>query len=172
MRKTVRAAIPLVATLMLAACGSDPAPAPESEEAPVVMQAGQWALTRKTTGYNTPTVTPAEYQAALRQVEESKLCIAIDREGLPDADALAGTEGTACSYKDKMVRKGRLIATLSCKAGTGTSEITIEGNYTADMLTLGTTMTKMEGGAPVLRTTHDLTGQRIGDCPATTRPTT
>ncbi|MCI4591355.1 DUF3617 domain-containing protein [Sphingobium sp. BYY-5] len=166
MRKTVRAALPLALTFGLAACGSNPASAPEAEEAPVVMQAGQWALTRKTTGYNTPTVTPAQYQEALKQISEDKVCIAVDKEGLPDANALAGKEGTDCSYKDKMVRKGRLIATLSCKAGAGTSEIVVEGNYTADTLTLGTTMTKAEGGQPVLRTTHDLTGNREGDCPA------
>jgi hypothetical protein len=163
---TVQAALPLALTLGLAACGSDPAPAPEAEEAPVVMQAGQWALTRKTTGYNTPTVTPAEYQEALKQVSEDKLCIAVDKDGLPDPNALAGAEGTECTYKDKMARKGRLIATLSCKAGAGTSEIAVEGNYTADMLTLGSTMTKTESGQPVLRTTHDLTGRRVGDCPS------
>ncbi|HAF42055.1 MAG TPA: DUF3617 domain-containing protein [Sphingobium sp.] len=166
MRMTVQAALPLALTLGLAACGSDPAPAPEAEEAPVVMQAGQWALTRKTTGYNTPTVTPAEYQEALKQVSEDKLCIAVDKDGLPDPNALAGAEGTECTYKDKMARKGRLIATLSCKAGAGTSEIAVEGNYTADMLTLGSTMTKTESGQPVLRTTHDLTGRRVGDCPS------
>ena len=163
---TVQAALPLALTLGLAACGSDPAPAPEAEEAPVVMQAGQWALTRKTTGYNTPTVTPAEYQEALKLVSEDKLCIAVDKDGLPDPNALAGAEGTECTYKDKMARKGRLIATLSCKAGAGTSEIALEGNYTADMLTLGSTMTKTESGQPVLRTTHDLTGRRVGDCPS------
>lgn len=163
---TVQAALPLALTLGLAACGSDPAPAPEAEEAPVVMQAGQWALTRKTTGYNTPTVTLAEYQEALKQVSEDKLCIAVDKDGLPDPNALAGAEGTECTYKDKMARKGRLIATLSCKAGAGTSEIAVEGNYTADMLTLGSTMTKTESGQPVLRTTHDLTGRRVGDCPS------
>ncbi|HUD95414.1 DUF3617 domain-containing protein [Sphingobium sp.] len=170
MRKTWHAALPLAlilgGTLGLAACGSDPAPAPQAEEAPVVMKAGQWGLTRKTTGYNTPTVTPAEYQEALKQIDEEKLCIAIDKDGLPDANAIAGKEGTECSYKDKMARKGRLIATMSCKSGAGTSEIAVEGNYTADTLTLGTTMTRTEGGKPVLRTTHDLTGTREGDCPA------
>lgn len=165
MRNTWHAALPLALTLGLAACGSDPAPKAEPEEAPVVMKAGQWTLTRKTTGYNTPTVTPAEYQEALKQVGEEKLCIAIDKGGLPDANAIAGKEGTECSYKDKMARKGRLIATMSCKAGAGTSELTVEGNYTADTLTLGTTMTKTEGGKPVLRTTHDLTASRNGDCP-------
>lgn len=65
-----------------------------------------------------------------------------------------------------MVRKGRLIATLACKAGAGTSEIVVEGNFTEDTLTFGTTMTKTQGGKPVLRTTHDLSGKRDGDCPA------
>lgn len=166
MRKTWLAVLPITSTLALCACGGDPAPTPQAEEAPILMQAGQWAITRKTTGYNTPTVTPAEYQAALKQIGEEKLCITIDAEGTPAADALAGKEGTACAYKDKMVRKGRLIATLSCTAGAGTSEIVVEGNYTADTLTLGTTMTKTQGGNALLRTTHDVTGQRVGDCPA------
>lgn len=163
MDKTLLAAWPLTMLVALAACGSEPPP-PPVEDAPVLMQAGQWTLTRKTTGYNTPTVTPAQYQAALKQVVEDKVCIAIAPDGLPDADALAGGESTACTYKDRLARKGRLIATLACTAGAGTSEIVVEGNYTADTLTLGTTMTKTQGGQPVLRTTHDLTGKRTGDC--------
>lgn len=169
----LRAALPLGLSLGLSlglalglgGCSGDPAPAPQAEDAPILLQAGQWAITRKTTGYNTPSVTPAEYQAALKQVAEDKICVTVDAQGVPAADALAGPEGTQCSYKDKMLRKGRLIATLSCTAGTGTSEIVAEGNYTADTLTLGTTMTKTQGGQPVLRTTHDLTGKRLGDCP-------
>lgn len=163
MDKKMLAAAPLTILVALAACGGQPPP-PPVEDAPVLMQAGQWTLTRKTTGYNTPTVTPAEYQAALKQVVEEKVCIAIAPDGLPDADALAGQEGTACTYKDKLARKGRMIATLSCTAGRGTAEIVVEGNYTADTLTLGTTMTKTQGGQPVLRTTHDLTGKRTGEC--------
>ena len=62
MRKTVLAGMPLaimplVTMLALGGC-SEPAPAPEVEETPILMQAGEWVLTRKTTGYNTPTVTP------------------------------------------------------------------------------------------------------------------
>lgn len=165
MRSIRLAAVPLSLGLAVTACGSDPASVPQDkEDAPVALQAGQWTVARKTTGYNTPTVTPAEYQAALKNVSEDKLCIAVDKDGLPQADALAGPEGEGCTYKDKMARKGRLIATLSCKAGAGTSEIAVEGNYTADSLTLGTTMTKTVGGKPVLRTTHDLTAKRVGNC--------
>jgi hypothetical protein len=162
MQKVALAALPLA--LGLAACGGKPEPAPETAEAPIVMKAGEWTLTRKTTGYNTPTVTPAEYQVALKQVSEEKICIAVDAAGVPDANALAGAEGKDCTYKDKLIRKGRLIATLACTSGKGTSEIVLEGNFTADTLTLGSTMTKTEGGSPVLRTTHDVTGKRDGEC--------
>jgi hypothetical protein len=169
MQKTVLAAIPLammplVTILALGGC-SEPAPAPEAEAAPILMQAGEWVLTRKTTGYNTPTVTPAQYQAALKQVSEDKVCVTVDADGMPDAAALAGKDGTACTYKDKMARKGRLIATLACTAGKGTSDIAVEGNYTADTLTLGETMTQSEGGGAVLRATYDLSGKRVGECP-------
>ncbi len=159
----VLAALPL-GLMTLTACGNKAEPEPETVEAPVLMKAGEWTLTRKTTGYNTPTVTPAEYQAALKQTSEDKSCIAVDAGGLPDPNALAGAEGKDCSYKDKLIHKGRLIATLACKAGKGTSEIALEGNFTADTLTLGSTMTRTEGGQPVLRTTHDLTGKRTGEC--------
>lgn len=162
MQKVALAALPLA--LGLASCGSEPEPAAETAEAPIVMKAGEWTLTRKTTGYNTPTVTPTEYQAALKQVSEDNACIAVDAAGVPDANALAGAEGKDCTYKDKLIRKGRLIATLACTSGKGTSEIVLEGNFTADTLTLGSTMTKTEGGSPVLRTTHDVTGKRMGAC--------
>lgn len=166
MKKRIACAI--LATLpVLAACEGEAPPPPSTEEAPVMLQAGEWTFTRRTTGYNTPTVTPAEYQAALKQVREDKLCIAVDKEGVPDADAFAGAEGSGCTYSDKLFRKGRLIATIACKAGAGTSEVSIEGNYTPDTMTLGTTMTKTQGGNAVLRTTHDLTARRTGDCPKT-----
>ena len=165
MQKFALAALPLGLALGLAACGSKPEPAPETTEAPIAMKAGEWALTRKTTGYNTPTVTPAEYQAALKQVSEDRICIAVDAAGVPDANALAGDDGKECTYKDKLVRTGRLIATLSCTSGKGTSEVALEGNFTADTLTLGSTMTRTEGGQPVLRTTHDINGKRVGECP-------
>lgn len=164
-------AAPVMASMLvlagLTACSSEPPPAPKEEEAPVVMSPGEWQMTRHTTGYNTPTVTPAEYQKALKQVVEEKVCITLDKDGAPAPDILAGDEGSACTFKDKMLRKGRLIATLSCTSGKGSAEIAVEGNYTADTLTLGTTMTKTEGGKPVLRTTRDLSGKRLGDCPAT-----
>lgn len=163
MRETILAAAPLAVLLCLAGCGKE-APAPEPVEAPILMKAGEWTITRKTTGYNTPTVTPAQYQAALEKTDEDNLCIAVDAAGVPDADALAGDEGEDCTYKDKMLRKGRLIATLSCKSGAGISEIVLEGNYTADTLTLGSTMTKTVDGSPVLRTTHDVSGKRAGEC--------
>lgn len=165
MQKIALAALPLGLALVLTGCGSKPEPAPETVEAPIVMKAGEWTLTRKTTGYNTPTVTPAEYQAALKNVSEERACIAVDAAGVPDPDALAGKEGKDCTYKDKLVRKGRLIATLSCTSGKGRSEIVLEGNFTAGTLTLGSTMTRTEGGQPVLRTTHDVTGKRAGECP-------
>lgn len=167
MNRIELAALPLMLALALGACGEKEAPAPEAEEAPAMMKPGNWVLTRKTTGYNTPTVTPAEYQAALKQTRDDKSCLTVDAAGVPDADVLAGTEGQDCIYKDKLVRKGRLIATLSCKAGEGTSEIVLEGNFTEDSLTLGSTMTKTVGGSPILRTTHDVTGKRTGDCPMT-----
>lgn len=148
----------------LSGCGQEAA-APPPADAPILMQAGEWMLTRRTTGYNTPTVTPTQYQAALKTVREDKVCIALDDKGLPNADALAGADGTDCTYKEPFVRGGRLIATLACKTAAGTSDIMVEGNYTADTLTLGSTTTKTQGGQTVERTTHDVTGKRIGDCP-------
>lgn len=148
----------------LSGCGQQAAPPPPAD-APILMQAGEWTLTRRTTGYNTPTVTPAQYQAALKQVRKDKVCVTLDDKGLPNADALAGGDGEGCIYKEPFVRGGRMIATLACKAGGGTSEIMVEGNYTADTLTLGSTTTKTQGGQTVERTTHDVTGKRVGDCP-------
>ena len=156
----------VVTALLLAGCSAAEAPPPPVEDAPIVMKGGEWTLTRTVTGFNTPTVTAAEYAAEVGKKSEEKLCIAVGSDGRPDADALAGKEGSDCTYKDAIVRKGRFIATLACKAGEGTSELVLEGNYTPDSLTLGTSMTKTSGGAAMLRTTHDLSGKRTGECPA------
>ncbi len=50
MRFVMLGAMTAAPMLVLGACGSDPTPAPQAEEPPIVMQAGQWELTRKTTG--------------------------------------------------------------------------------------------------------------------------
>jgi len=156
---------PMMAALMaLAACGSQPVAEAPKEDPPVLLKAGRWTLSRTQTGYNTPTVTAQEYAAKVGIKSEDQLCLAVDAAGVPDPDGLAGKDGSDCSYKDKTIRKGRFIATLACKAGSGTSELLLEGNYKPDSMTLGVSMTKSVGGKPVLRTTHDLTGQRTGDC--------
>ena len=90
MDKSLLAALPLAMMLGLGGCDGEPAPAPEAEAAPILMRAGEWILTRKTTGYNTPTVTPAQYQEALRQVSEDKICIAIAPDGVPDVASADG----------------------------------------------------------------------------------
>ena len=158
----------VVAGVCLALMGCT-AEAPENkiaEDVPVVMKAGQWTFTRQTTGYNTPTVTAQEYAEQLKNKSVKTVCVAVDEKGLPDADALAGDEGSECSYKDDAVmRKGRMIANLSCKkSGGGTAELMVEGNYKPDSLTVGVSMTRTVGGQPVLRTTHDLTGKFEGEC--------
>lgn len=154
--------LPLVG--LLAACGSSKEEAPPPEAPPVRIEAGQWTFSRTTTGYNTPTVTAEEYAAKVGQKSEDDICLKVGDDGRPDADALAGKEGSDCTYKEGFLHNGRLVATLACKAGEGTSELSVEGNYTADSMTLGVSMTKSVDGKPVLRTTHDLTGKRTGDC--------
>jgi uncharacterized lipoprotein NlpE involved in copper resistance len=157
--------IALGAVIMaLAGCKQAEQPAAAPEEAPILLRAGQWTLNRTMTGYNTATVTAAEYAAHVGKKSTESVCIALDAKGLPTPDALAGADGTDCSYKEPSLRKGRFIATLECKAGKGTSEISLEGNYTAGTLTLGSSITKSVDGKPVLRTTQDISGQRTGDC--------
>ena len=155
-----------MAAAMLAGCSAEPAPEAKPEAPPIVLQSGEWTIQRKQTAYNTPTVTAEEYARMVGTSSEVKLCVKVDAEGRPDADALAGAEGTDCTYTDASIRKGRFIATLACKKGAGTSEIVLEGNYTPDSLTLGVSMTETQGGKAVLRTTHDLSGKRTGECGA------
>lgn len=160
----------LATTLLLAGCGEAEQTAAPVEDAPILLKAGQWTLTRDMTGYNTPTVTREEYAAKVEQDEKTvaNICLSIDKDGRPDANAIVGDEGRDCSYKDSSIRKGHVIATLECKKGPkatgGTSELTLEGNYTPDSLTIGVSMTQSKNGKPWLRTTHDLTGKRTGDC--------
>ena len=164
----MRNAIAIMGLYLLAACGEAGEPAAPVEEKPVMLRGGQWSLVRTTTGYNTPTVTAEEYAAKVGKKSESDVCIAVDRQGYPDADALAGDEGGQCSYKETGIGKGRFVATLQCRKGPrtggGTSELAMEGNYTADSMTIGVSMTQTVGGHVILRTTHDLTGKRTGSC--------
>lgn len=153
-----------IAAVALSACSAEPAPEPKAEAAPILIKAGEWTFQRKQTGYNTPTTTAKEYARMVGTNSEAKLCVKVDADGRPDADALAGAEGKDCTYKDASIRKGRFIATLACKKGAGTSEVVLEGNYAAESLTLGVSMTETQGDKAVLRTTHDLSGKRTGEC--------
>lgn len=154
-----------LAAMTLAGCSEAEAPAPV-EDAPVLIKAGQWTFDRTLTGYNTPDITAEDYARMVGTKSTAEVCLAVDDKGFPDANALAGAEGTDCTYKEPSIRKGRFIASLVCKAGKGTSEMVLEGNYKPDSMTLGVSMTKLEGGQAVLRTTHDLTGKRTGECKA------
>ena len=164
MREWIMAA----AMLALAGCsggGGNAANNTSAEETPVFLQGGQWTLERKTTGYNTPSVTADEYAAKVGKSKSEDICLKVDDQGRPDANTLAGDEGKECTYKEAFVRNKRLVATLSCKAGSGAAEIVVEGNFTPDSMTFGTSMTRTgSDGAIDLRTTHDLTGKRTGDC--------
>ncbi|CAN5438695.1 hypothetical protein BH10PSE12_BH10PSE12_32830 [soil metagenome] len=159
-----QATVAMALTGALTGCGPAEQAAPVAEDTPILLKAGQWTLNRTLTGYNTATVTAAEYAAKVGQKSTESVCIAIDAKGMPDPDALAGSDGKDCTYKEPSIRKGRFIATLLCKAGTGTSELLLEGNYTPESLTLGGSTTKTVDGNAVLRTTQDLTGKRTGDC--------
>lgn len=151
----------------LGGCGAAEPPAPPVEDAPILLKAGQWTLTRTLTGYESATVTPAERAAKVGTKSEEQVCIAVDTAGLPNADALAGKDGNACAYKEPSVRKGRFIATLACKTPAGKSEFMMQGKYTPETLAVITTMTKWQGANMELQTNYDLSGARTGDCPAT-----
>ncbi|MDX3910282.1 MAG: DUF3617 domain-containing protein [Sphingobium sp.] len=153
------------AVLILTGCEAAEAPAPV-EDAPILLKAGQWTMDRTITGYNTPDITAEDYARMVGTKSTAEVCLTVDAKGQPDPNALAGAEGEECTYKEPSIRKGRFIANLTCKAGKGTSELVLEGNYKADSMTLGVSMTKMEGGNAVLRTTHDLTAKRTGECKA------
>lgn len=155
----------IVAATILAGCSEAPVPAPV-EDAPILLKAGQWTFDRTLTGYNTPDITAEDYARMVGTKSSAEVCLAVNADGRPDPNALAGAEGADCTYKEPSIRKGRFIASLVCKAGKGTSELTLEGNYKPDSMTLGVSMTKLEGGQAVLRTTHDLTGKRTGECKA------
>ncbi|MGK2909306.1 MAG: DUF3617 domain-containing protein [Sphingobium sp.] len=154
-----------MAAVILAGCTEAEAPAPV-DDVPMLIKAGQWTIDRTLTGYNTPDITAEDYARMVGTKSSGEICLAVDAEGRPDPNALAGAEGAECAYKEPSIRKGRFIATLVCKAGKGTSELVLEGNYKPENMTLGVSMTKLEGGKAVLRTTHDLTGKRTGECKA------
>lgn len=153
----------VLAFAMLAACGSGNAPPPPEEAAPVELKGGEWTLSRTVTAYNTPTVTAQEYAAHVGKKSEEKVCVTVDAKGLPDADAIAGADGSSCKYKEAFAHNGRLVASMACKSPGGTSELSVEGNYTADSMTFGVSTNKPVGNA-LERTTHDLSGKRTGDC--------
>ena len=94
---------------ILAGCQAAEQPAPAADEAPIVLKAGQWTLDRTLTGYNTATVTAAEYAAHVGQKSTTSVCMSVDAKGLPDPDALAGPDGKDCTYKEPSVRKGRFM---------------------------------------------------------------
>lgn len=144
---------------LLAGCSeADPVPVTEP---PVRLQAGQWTITHRLTGYNYPGVTAQEYAARVGKQVEAKLCLNIDDQGLPDAVALAGPQGKGCRLTSGSATKGRFAATLACKSDV---TITLEGNYRANSLSLGSRMTSPMGGDAALRTTSDVSGTRTGDC--------
>jgi hypothetical protein len=148
---------------MLAACSAE-APPEATDDAPVVLKGGQWALTKTYTAYKSATTATPEDAAKLNTKTETSVCLAVAADGKADPNALAGDDGTDCKYKETYMSNGRFVGALACKADAGTSELQIEGSYKADSLTFAVNTAKTVGGNTALSTSYSLAGKRTGEC--------
>lgn len=155
---------PAVGAMLLAACGSEPAP-PAKEKAPETLAPGLYELTSEVTSVaSTDNSTPA---TALKQGDTATVRACITKDG-PAPELFAETEADKCEVKNSYVRYGRISAQMSCKREGLSGEVmpAMTGSFKADSfdgeITTLTYLTK-DGD---YRMNRKIRAKRVGDCPA------
>ena len=157
------------AAMVLAACGSEPAP-PAQEEAADALKPGLYEVSSEVTALaSTDKTTPA---TKLKVGDKSaiKACVAAD--GKPAPELFAEAAGDKCELKNSYIHYGRLSAQLTCKRGGKRGEImpAMMGSFTADSFEGDITALSYFVEEGDYRMTRKVTAKRVGECPAAGAP--
>ncbi|HEV7661164.1 MAG TPA: DUF3617 domain-containing protein [Allosphingosinicella sp.] len=159
-----------------AAAGQDAA-------AGVTMQPGQWEMVTQVTSVESPGASP-EAQALLRgqvgQSETNQTCMTAElaHNPLRQMREMSLTQGPNCRFTDEVFGDGVIRVRMTCPSGEGPAgEMSMDGSFTATTLQTSLTI-GVQRANPVMpgpglggmRLSANVSGRRIGECPATPAP--
>ena len=155
----------LGAAMVLAACGSEPAP-PAKEKAADALTPGLYEVTSEVTALASTDKTTPFTKLKVGDKTTAKACVGAD--GKPAPELFAEAEGDKCEIKNDYIHYGRLSAQMSCKREGRRGEVmpAMMGSFTADSFEGEITELTyfIEDGD--YRMTRKVSAKRVGDCPA------
>lgn len=185
-----------IAALLVAACGSQGgnenaaagkagAGAQAGGQGAGSLQPGQWEMTSRLESIEIPGAPP-EVQAQMGgqrgRAQTDRTCITAAQASNPLRqlrESMAGPGGQNCQTSEDVFAGGVIRIRTTCRrpgGAVGSAQIAMEGTFTATTLAARISV-NAEGanvagpGTTAMRLTTNLSGRRIGDCPANAPPT-
>ncbi|HVL79628.1 MAG TPA: DUF3617 family protein [Sphingomicrobium sp.] len=153
---------------LLAACNGEPGQEKKAADKASALQAGEYEIGQTIAEVSsTDGTTPATKLQAGAAVEGEARRICVGEDGVLSAMAFA--EGNdECESENSYMRAGKLSMQLRCRRpGTeGPVMQAADGRFTADSFEADVTTTTYFIGTGDYRMRRQVTGQRVGDCPA------
>ena len=172
----MRHATAAAAALLLAACGGQGGN--ESGDAKgggaVALQPGEWETTIQFTELDVPGMPPEmtnQMRQMMGQPQSNRACMTPEEAANPAGDIVGGENNRNCDYSESTFAGGTIRVRGTCRdPGGGTSQMALEGSYTATSMQARITTEQQGGaGAPAgqsMRMSGNLAARRVGDCPA------
>lgn len=161
---------------------SAPAPAASGAEA---IQPGQWEMVTRMTSIDIPGAPPQVQQQMRAQqgrTETARTCITPEQARNPLRelrDTMSGPRGANCRRLEDTFGGGAIRIRMACRSPSGrpgTAELAVAGSFTPTTMA-ATVSINAQGpgvggpGTTAMRISTNLSGRRIGDCPAGGAPT-
>ena len=173
----MRQATAAAAALLLVACGgqggNEQADAKGGGSA-VALQPGQWETTIQFSEIDVPGVDAAianQMRQMMGQPQTNRDCMTPEDAANPARNIASGETGQNCEYSESTFSGGTIRVRGTCRpAAGGTSQMSMEGSYTATSMQARITTEQQGGpGAPAgqsVRMSGNLSARRVGECPA------
>ena len=155
----------IAAAALVAACSSEPAPAPKAEEAaPAQLQAGEYEITAEVESVrSTDQTTPKTGSKVGDPAKVTRTCVPAD--GTIEAAAFAEA-GESCNAMDNYMRNGRMSLQYKCTRGGDQLTQLVDGNFKADSFEATVRTATYFGGSGDYELVRNFTARRVGDCAA------
>lgn len=141
-----------------------------AELAGLSIRPGLWETSSEIVSATAPGMPREMTRAMLGQRSAMRNCITPEQAARPDANFLAAREGSSCSYRDFVMRDGRMRGTMVCGGdgeggGEGLMRMGMDGEYGPEAydLALAITTGALPGGGE-MEIEARVEGRRIGDC--------
>lgn len=136
------------------------------------IRAGRWTITATTRSFDVTQASPAEaqrYGAVIGQSHSQDHCLSAEEAKLGPMAMAEGFKQGDCQVAHFNAAKGQIAGQIACKiAGGGSVDMQIGGRYTPDSIAMVLTNDLRQPSLPggKARMVMDITGTRLGDCPA------